>query len=126
MRHITKQRWLTLIFVGLVLFSTSCNAKHPIEEVSFAPSDYQVFYYSTNSNPKIENEYLTAIWDLKQDYPEQLDSIERKKTTKEAAKRKEIGEYPSLVIVKDGETISTLSGDTKKSEVLQQLLKTVN
>lgn len=110
----------------MVLFSTSCNAKHPIEEVSFTPSDFQVFFYTTNSNPKIENEYLTAIWDLKKDYPEQMDNIQLKETTKEAAERKKIGEYPALVIIKDGKTVSSISGDTDKSKVLQHLKQTVN
>ncbi|WP_093211027.1 hypothetical protein [Sediminibacillus albus] len=126
MQHINKKRWLTFIFVSLVLLTTSCNAKQTIEVLTFEPSNFQVFFYTNKSNPKLENEYLKAILDLKNNYPSQLDNIELTETTIESLKRRSIAEYPALVIVKDGQTISKLSGQASKTDVLKKLKKTVN
>ncbi len=110
----------------MIFFISSCSHEKPVEIVEFSPSDYKVQFFSDKSDLELEDEYLSAILDLKNSYPSLINKIELKETSVSAIKADSITETPALVITKDGQTITKLSGQTSKSDVLSELKKIVD
>lgn len=93
--------------------------------VFFEPSNYQVYLYSDGNNKNLENNYLSAILDLKISYPNVVNQMHVEETTASGLRQKDIGEYPTLVIIKDGVTIEKLSGENHKKKILNRLEETL-
>ncbi len=127
MPYIKITRWLAFIFilVTIAITSSGCSNNEAIDVVKFEPKDYQVYFYSNQSNEPVEDTYLDAMLELKTTYPSEINQFELEETTADSLSDQSIVEYPAMVIIKDGETIRTLSGEASKTEIFQELKQTV-
>lgn len=122
-----KLRILTVISLAFFLWTlTGCQPSQTVNVITFHPTDYEVMFIPDQSNRGEEYMYKDAFIDLKAKYPKAFDEMETgKKATSELTKSIHPG-VPALIISKNGQTITELSGEIPKQKIVKQLEMTMD
>lgn len=119
--------WLPLAFL-FVLFTGSCSEEQSsVDVIQFQPSNYQVLLYTDKTKLDVEEQYIDAILELKAQYPDQLKdiTIQKKNLSTIQQSSTPVHDYPTLLIIKKGRTVSKVTGNKNKHEILSVLRQTV-
>jgi hypothetical protein len=116
-----------LIFILILIPFSGCAKSNNkvIDVVTFQPLDYDVSLFSDAKSDHNRNLYIDAIIELKAKYPTAFKNVQTGEMTKEEAARLSEIEETTLIISKNGQTVSRLSGDQDKSKIVNTLEKFV-
>ncbi|WP_143469653.1 hypothetical protein [Lentibacillus sediminis] len=120
-------RILTVVSLAFILSTlTGCQSSQTINVITFHPTDYEVTFIPDQSNRGEEYMYKDAFIDLKAKYPKAFDEMKTgKKAASELTESIHSG-VPALIISKNGQTITELSGEIPKQKIVEQLEMTMN
>ncbi|PAV29865.1 hypothetical protein CIL05_08270 [Virgibacillus profundi] len=124
MIHIKWNKVFSVII--LILFISGCQHTNTmVDVITFKPSNYQVMFFPNNTEKDTKNVYMDAMLELKAKYPKAFTEVEA--IEKEVDELKDVikQDEPILIISKNGRTISQLSGEKPKTEIVEQLEMTM-
>ncbi|MBM7552920.1 hypothetical protein [Thalassobacillus pellis] len=107
--------------VTMLLMVAGCTpGQKNIEVISTAPEGYEVYLFTDKQASEKQAAYLNAFLEFRNEY--YGGSLDFKKRSPELVKlHEEVSQYPTLIILKNGKTITQISGHAEQGEVFQQL-----
>lgn len=117
------------IIISLILFlflTTGCQKTSTVVNVfTFQPANYDVKLFTDNTSEKINKLYMDAMLEVKAKYPAEFQGAEEKEENIEDLNLSLSADGPTLLISKNGQTISQLSGKVSKTRIIQELEETI-
>lgn len=124
---IIKSKVMSTIFFFTLLTSGCNNTSAVVDVITFQPSNYDVKFITDHSSEETQNAYIDAILELKAEYPAEFKAIEEEeKNINDIQNTINIEGGPTLIILRNGQTISQLSGNKPKSEIMHELEITIS
>ncbi|AIF45472.1 hypothetical protein [Virgibacillus sp. SK37] len=119
-----KIKFLAII-IFILISSTGCGRSNSnvIDVVTFQPFDYHISLFSDATSEHNKNLYIDALIELKAKHPAAFKNIQTEEISKEEADQLSKIEDTTLIISKNGRTLSRLSGEQDKSKIVNTLEK---
>jgi hypothetical protein len=125
---LTIRKKFVLLLLFFLLFTAGCQKTGAVVDViTFQPADYDIMLFTDQSCKSLKNIYMDALLELKAAHPNEFrgGGLEEEKSINEL-NYKVSPNGPTLLILKDGKTLSRLTGEKTKSEIIDELQSTIH
>ncbi|OEH93885.1 thioredoxin domain-containing protein [Bacillus solimangrovi] len=118
----------TLLVLTFVLGACQTVDGNSIDDINQNDKGYQVIFFSNEDYLEYEGNYYDVLLDLKKQYPKETVNIiiVQSSSNNKLVEHFNVEEYPTLIIQKDGEIISTLAGVYDKEIIYESILNVIN
>ncbi|WP_102027495.1 hypothetical protein [Salirhabdus sp. Marseille-P4669] len=113
--------WKVASLLTIVLFICACSKEttENINIVKYKPLDFEIFFVSNDSNTEVERVYIDALLSLQREFASNQMTWDREIiNNKETIETITIDQYPSLIIVKNGQVMKKISDNVSKEEIM--------
>ncbi|MEC5422837.1 hypothetical protein QGM71_04905 [Virgibacillus sp. C22-A2] len=125
MFKIKSKKYLPIIL--FLLFISGCqNTGAMVNVISFQPSDYNVMFLTNNASQSVEDTYMDAVLEFKAKYPREFNNAQEIEKNIEELDLMLDTDHPALIITKDGQLVTQISGQKTKKEIVLLLEKTIH
>ncbi|SFJ91758.1 hypothetical protein SAMN04487936_105202 [Halobacillus dabanensis] len=116
---------LLLSLCAILLLAGCLHQSEDIQVLTATPKDYELHLYTDSENENTAQDYMSALldWKLKQEDATEL-QFKQSETKKDHLNIPD-DELPVLVVKEKGKTITTISGENPRKEILMALEKNV-
>lgn len=116
---------LLFSLLAILLLAGCLHQSEDIQVLTATPQDYELHLYTNSESENIAQDYMSALldWKLKQEDATEL-QFKQSATTKDQLNIPD-NELPVLVIKEKGKTVTTISGENPRKEILMALEKNV-
>lgn len=114
-------RSLVFAFFAITLLTGCFMQTDKIQVLTAQPDDYELYLYTEPDQEEAAQNYLSALldWKLKQDDGEKLNFQQSAMNSTKVNFSQD--DLPVLVVKQEGKTISTISGENPRQEILMTL-----
>lgn len=112
---------LLLSFFAIFLLAGCLHQSEDIQVLKASPQNYELYLYTTSDKEEVAQDYMSALldWKLKQKDETEL-QFKQSETPKDQLNLPD-EELPVLVVKKKGKTVTTISGQNPRKEILMAL-----